>query len=59
MLLPNHREVDEWLIFWMDYFALFNPIYYTHLKYVESIMKSNLIMPHRMHKENEKYSVHL
>jgi predicted ATP-grasp superfamily ATP-dependent carboligase len=41
------------------FFEAFNPIYYTHLKYVESTTKGNLIIPYRIYKENEKYLAQL
>jgi hypothetical protein len=36
LLLLPHREQDEWLTFWIDFFATFIALYYIHFKLKES-----------------------
>jgi hypothetical protein len=35
-VLPTNWEVDEWFVFWVDFYSTFIAIYYTHMKYRES-----------------------
>jgi hypothetical protein len=35
-VLPTNWEVDEWLVYWINFYSSFIVIYYTHMKYRES-----------------------
>jgi hypothetical protein len=35
-VLPTNWEVDEWLVYWVNFYSSFIAIYYTHMKYRES-----------------------
>jgi hypothetical protein len=35
-VLPINWEIDEWLVYWVDFYSSFIAIYYTHMKYRES-----------------------
>jgi hypothetical protein len=35
-VLPSNWEVDEWLVYWINFYSSFIAIYYTHMKYRES-----------------------
>jgi hypothetical protein len=35
-VLPSNWEVDEWLVYWVNFYSSFIAIYYTHMKYRES-----------------------
>jgi hypothetical protein len=35
-VLPEYWEVDEWLVFWVNFYSSFVAIYLTHLKHCES-----------------------
>jgi hypothetical protein len=34
-VLPIHWEIDEWLVYWVNFFASFIAIYLTHMKYCD------------------------
>jgi hypothetical protein len=35
-VLPINWEIDEWLVYWINFYSSFIAIYYTHMKYCES-----------------------
>jgi hypothetical protein len=35
-VLPINWEIDEWLVYWVNFYSSFIAIYYTHMKYCES-----------------------
>jgi hypothetical protein len=35
-VFPKYWEMDEWLIYWINFYSSFFAIYHTHMKYCES-----------------------
>jgi hypothetical protein len=35
-VLPKYWEIDEWLVYWVNFYSSFVAIYLTHMKYCES-----------------------
>jgi hypothetical protein len=35
-VLPKYLELDEWLVYWMNFYSSFIAIYYTHMKYCDT-----------------------
>jgi hypothetical protein len=58
-VLPTNWKIDEWLVYWVNFYSSFIAIYYTHMKYreskIEAVRKKEFGTEQVNHKKKPKF----